>query len=120
MVDPPSGALLEMALNFRSVEDGSLVSVQRLENGSSTFSIRSETKVAEGIVVPDYIRISIPVFENGPTYGLGARFRYRTKPGLVFWYELDRPHKVLEAAFKETWEKIAEETNGVILLGSPG
>ena len=33
--------------------------------------------------------------------------------------ELVRPHKTLEAAFRATWQRIAEETTAVILLGMP-
>lgn len=38
---------------------------------------------------------------------------------LKIWYELVRPHKVLEAAFRAVWAQIEEQTGTKILLGSP-
>ena len=66
--------------------------------------------------------LSIPVFENEAPRELDARLRYRIKPGegsLSLWFELVRPHKVLEAAFRETWSRIAGETQVPVLLGTP-
>jgi uncharacterized protein YfdQ (DUF2303 family) len=119
VVDPSGAALMEMALNFQSVEDGSLVSAVRLANGDTTFAIKSETKLAEGIKVPEFLTLRIPVFENGDVYSVRARMRYRARDKLTFWYELERPHKVLEQAFKDAWKKIADDTEAAILLGSP-
>lgn len=119
VVDPTSAAMMEMALNFQATEDGSLVSVSRLQNGDTQFAIKSETKLAEGIKMPEFVKLQIPVFENGDVYPLRARMRYRAKDKLVFWYELERPHKVLEAAFKDAWKKIGDGTAVPILLGTP-
>lgn len=119
VVDPSSAALMEMALNFEATEDGSLVSAVRLQNGDTQFAIKSETKLAEGIKLPEFLLLRIPVFENGDVYSLRARLRYRARDRLTFWYELERPHKVLEQAFKDAWKAIADGTGAVILLGNP-
>jgi uncharacterized protein YfdQ (DUF2303 family) len=119
VADPPSGSLMEMALNFQSAENGSLVSATRLANGDTTFAIKTESTIASNIKMPEYLKLSIPVFENGDLYELRARMRYRARDSLVFWYELERPHKVLEKAFRDAWATIAEDTGCSVLLGTP-
>jgi hypothetical protein len=64
--------------------------------------------------------LCISVFENEAPREIDARLRYRVKDGaLTIWFELVRPHKVLEAAFRETWARIEQETQTPILLGAP-
>jgi len=42
-----------------------------------------------------------------------------TKLQQQIWFELERPHKVLEAAFRETWARIEQATGRPMLLGTP-
>ena len=116
----PSGAeLLETALNFEAAQAGHFVSAQRLQDGSHNLVWKTDN--AGGTVrVPEHITLSIPVFENEAPRELQARLRYRTKDSaLSLWYELVRPHKVIEAAFRETWARIEEGCALPLLLGSP-
>ena len=70
--------------------------------------------------LPELLTLSIPVFENEAPRELTARLSYRIKEGrLSIWFELVRPHKLVEAAFRDTWARIAEETGVLLLLGSP-
>lgn len=119
VVVPDSTRLLELALNFEVTNGGAFRSAQRLQNGDHNITIASETAGASTVALPEFITLNIPVFENEPPRELLARLRYRAKDQLVFWYELVRPHKVLEAAFRETWARIAEGTSVPVLLGSP-
>ena len=62
------------------------------------------------------------VFENGDPWRVEAKLRYRIGDGgkLSIWYELVRPHKVIEAAVKELRATIATDTGLNILVGSLG
>lgn len=119
VIVPDSTRLLELALNFEASVGGAFRSAQRLQNGDHNLTIQSETTGASTLALPEFITLAIPVFENEAPRELQARLRYRAKDGLVFWYELVRPHKVLEAAFRETWARIGEATGVPMLLGSP-
>jgi uncharacterized protein YfdQ (DUF2303 family) len=119
VVEPGGAELLEMALNFEAAQSGQFVSAQRLSDGSQNLQWKTDNS---GTVVrlPERIALSVPVFENETPSSLDARLRYRSKDGtLTFWYELVRPHKVLELAFRAAWQRIATDTEAVILLGSP-
>jgi uncharacterized protein YfdQ (DUF2303 family) len=49
--------------------------------------------------VPDCFTLKLPVFLGGVVYQVDARLRYRINDGkLLIWYDLHRPHKVVEAA----------------------
>lgn len=124
IAEPDGGTLLEAALNFEASKAGSFRSVQRLADGSTSFEWIDETSAKAGtgrITMPPMIRLSIPVFERGKQYEMMARIRYSLRDGkLALWYELVRPHKVLEEAFLDVWATIEKDAGcGPILLGSP-
>lgn len=116
----PSGAdLLEMSLNFEAAQSGHFVASQRLHDGSHNLTWRADNSGGT-VRLPELIKLSIPVFENEAPREIDARLRYRVKEGaLSIWFELVRPHKVLEAAFRETWARIEQDTGVPILLGTP-
>lgn len=120
-VTEPAGAdLLQLALNFEAAQTGHFIAAQRLQDGSHNLAWKADNNSSGTVKLPEQIALSIPVFENEPPRQLTARLRYRVAEGkLAIWFELVRPHKVLEAAFLETWQRIRTEAGAVILLGSP-
>ncbi len=120
VAEPDGATLLEMALNFEAAQNGSFVAAQRLQDGSHNLQWKAENNASGSVRLPEQIRLFIPVFENEAPSDVHARLRYRVKEGaLHIWYELVRPHKVLEAAFRGTWQRIEQQASAVILLGSP-
>jgi uncharacterized protein YfdQ (DUF2303 family) len=120
VVSPDGATLLEMAMNFEAATAGSYVANQRLQDGSHDLQWRADNNASGSVRLPASIELSIPVFENDAWRALQARLRYRITEGkLSIWYELVRPHKVIEAAFREAWQRIADDTAVPILLGSP-
>ena len=120
VVTPDGTELLEMALKFEASQSGSFIAAQRLQDGSHNLAWKADNNASGSVKLPEQITLSIPVFENDEPTELHARLRYRVKEGtLTLWYELIRPHKVLEAAFRETWARIENDAGAVILLGSP-
>lgn len=119
VIAPSGGELLETALNFEAAQAGHFVSAKRLQDGSHNLVWKTDN-TGGTVRVPEHITLSIPVFENEAPRELQARLRYRTKDSaLSLWYELVRPHKVIEAAFRETWARIEEGCALPLLLGSP-
>lgn len=122
VVTPDGTTLLEMCLNFEAIQGGKVVATQRLQDGSVNLQFQAENVGGASVKLPDVIQLSIPVFENEKPSELSARLRYRIKRddgSITFKIELVRPHKVLEAAFRDTWARIEEGTGGQILLGTP-
>lgn len=128
IVKPDAAQMLAIALNFRVKADVAFANAVRLEDGNTELAFSNVvTGSAQGtnggkVKIPEQFRIRVPVFEglNAKTYEIDARFRYRLHDGkLSIWYELVRPHKVAEAAFKDIWAQIEKATGARILNGSP-
>jgi uncharacterized protein YfdQ (DUF2303 family) len=121
IINPDGSTMLSVALNFEASKEGNFVSATRLQDGSTNFVWKEDVNATGNkIAMPSQISLSIPVFENGEPYSVDARIKYRVQNGtLKIWYELVRPHKVLEAAFRAIWSQIEEQTATKILLGSP-
>jgi uncharacterized protein YfdQ (DUF2303 family) len=121
IVSPDGSTMLSVALNFEASKEGNFVSATRLQDGSTNFVWKEDVNATGNkIAMPSQITLSIPVFENGAPYSVDARIKYRVQNGtLKIWYELVRPHKVLEEAFRAIWSQIEEQTETRILLGSP-
>ncbi|HDR9512280.1 phosphopentomutase [Burkholderia cepacia] len=121
IVSPDGSTMLSIALNFEASKEGNFVSATRLQDGSTNFVWKEDVNATGNkIAMPSQVTLNIPVFENGAPYSMEARIKYRVQNGtLKIWYELVRPHKVLESAFRAIWSQIEEQTESKILLGSP-
>ena len=126
VIDPANGDLLEIALNFRVHSNAAFSNAVRLNDGNTEFNFTdqvegSSTGRAGKVQIPEYFTLRIPVFagREQPMYEIRARFRFRLNNGsLKLWYELIRPHKVVEEAFTHIVEKVETETGATIMLGS--
>lgn len=124
----PAGArMLDMALNFRATKEISYKGGTRLQNGSVQLDYNEVVQGSAGpqgkIVIPEEFTIAIPVWAglDQEKYELEARFRYRIGGGqLSIWYDLNRPQKVAEQAFKDTVETIEKSLGKTpIIFGTP-
>jgi uncharacterized protein YfdQ (DUF2303 family) len=121
-VNFPTGAeLLEIILDFEASKTGTFRSAARLQDGSINFVWADQNAGRDGgqVKLPPVFKLAIPVFENSEPVELNARLKYRlSECNLQLWYELERPHKVLEAAFRDLWEEI-EQLDCPVLRGTP-
>ena len=119
----PTGAqMLEMALTFEANQDMRFKSAVRLQNGGvqMAFVQDDDAQTLQKMQVFDRFSLGFPVFWNGDAYRIDARLRYRVRDGkLVFWYELIRPDKVLEAATQTLIALIREKTGNPFFFGNP-
>lgn len=119
VIEPDGASLYQLSLNFEATQSGKFVATQRLQDGSHDLQWRADNSGGT-VKLPEHITINIPVFENEAAVQMSARLRYRCKDGdLKLWYELVRPHKVLEASFREVWTRIETGCKTSILLGTP-
>lgn len=125
----PSGAdMLAIALNFKVNQSVKYGNLARLQDGNTELTYSnivdaSSTSDRGGKVkIPEQFTLEIPIFDglNSPKYKIDARFRFRLYSGaLTLKYELSRPHKAVEQAFKDLWRQIEKETKASILHGTP-
>jgi uncharacterized protein YfdQ (DUF2303 family) len=126
IVDPPGAHMLEIALNFRVNDRVAFSNPVRLANGRTEFQFQhlvdGHAEGAAGkIAIPEEFRIELPVWAglDQPRCSVAARFRYRLKDGgLRIWYQLVRPHKVVERAFADLVGEVTQSC-GQVLFGRP-
>jgi len=120
---PPAADMLEISRTLEAKKKVNFASGIRLANGQNQLTYEEEISgtAAKGqIQVPEEFTIGIPVLEGGIKYAVTARLRYRIFDGgkMNMWFELVRPHKILEDAIKEVWFQIEQETALTVLNGS--
>lgn len=121
-VKPDAATMIEIARTLEAKKKVNFASGIRLSNGQNELTYEEEitgTASKGKIPLPELFTIGISVLEGGPKYAVTARLRYRIadKGQLTIWYDLERPHKVLEDAAKQVWEAIEKATGHQIYNG---
>lgn len=124
VAQPPAAEMLEISRTLEAKKKVNFASGIRLSNGQNELTYEEEIKGTAGkgkFTVPEEFTIGIPVLEGGERYAVKCRLRYRISDsgGLLMWYDLLRPQKILEDAVLEVWTKITENTSVNVYHGSP-
>jgi uncharacterized protein YfdQ (DUF2303 family) len=105
VIEPAGTVLLEVASSLQAKTDVNFSAAKRLDNGQVQFVYQENTQATAGggsIDIPREFVLGMRLFKGAAGYRLKARLKYRLGGGkLKFWYELDRPHLAIEAAFNE-------------------
>jgi uncharacterized protein YfdQ (DUF2303 family) len=122
IAEPPGATVLQVCRSLEAKKDVTFVSSVRMADGSTQFLYEEEIKgtAAKGTLdIPDAFVLGLRPLRGGDAYKVEAKFRYRIKDGtLTMWYDLVRPHKVMEAALGDVYKKIESETSRSILKGT--
>lgn len=123
IVDPPGAYMLEISRSLEAKKKVNFASAIRLSNGQTELTYEEEIQgtAAKGkLNIPEQFSLGISVLDGTDLYRVDARLRYRISEGnLVMWYDLLRPHKVLESAVMDVWKEIEAKTEQTIFNGSP-
>lgn len=123
IVEPSAADMLEISRTLEAKTKVNFASGIRLDNGQVDLTYQETIEGTAGkgkLQIPETFAVGIAVLEGGPKYKVTARLRYRIKDGsLALWFDLLRPHKVLEDAVLDIWKQIAEQTGQTILNGDP-
>lgn len=119
---PPAADMLEISRTLEAKKKVNFASGLRLSNGEHqiTYEEQIEGASAKGrLQVPETFSIGIAVLEEGDRYQVEARLRYRIADGgkLTMWYDLLRPHKILEDAVTFAWKWLETELGETIVHG---
>jgi len=121
IAQPDAADLLEIVTTLQAKKKVNFVSGLRLSNGANEFTYEEQVEgsAAKGkLQIPEEITLGIPVFENGQAYAVQAKFRYRIQEGrLAMWYELVRPHVIVQDAMEELRADIEAKTGLSALNG---
>lgn len=121
IVEPAGADMLEISRSLQAKKKVNFVSGIRLSNGQTEFTYEEDIQgtAAKGkLQIPEIFKLGIKVLEGGEAYAVECRLRYRINEAvLIMWYEIVRPHKIIEDAVADVWRVIAEKTEKVILRG---
>jgi uncharacterized protein YfdQ (DUF2303 family) len=123
VVEPAGAELLEIARTLETKQDVAYSSGIRLDNGAARIHydevIKGTANTQAGIVeIPTQFTLQMQVIRGGSAFRFPARLKYRIKDrALILWYEIVRPHKILEQALNETVAAIQEATGLTIRKG---
>lgn len=127
IVSPDPAALLDVAQLLKGKKTVTFKSGRNLANGAVQFEYAETIETTGGqsrrddsMEVPGQFVLQLVPFGGDVGIEIKARLRYRidNQGKLSFHYKLDRPHKVVEASFIRTREKIEQETKLPVLIGS--
>lgn len=123
IITPDPARMIEIALNFRIRADQSVSLVQRLSDGDLQVSFTNTVAASsKAFSIPEMFTIDLPVFEglSAPKYRIDCRLRYRLKDQkLSIWYELVRPHRLIELAFHSMVTEIEAACDSPLFRGRP-
>lgn len=124
IINPVGAEMLEMCRLLEAKKRVEFVSGVRLANGENELSYQESISGTVGngkLPVPEAFTIAVQPFEGADRFSVEARLRYRIGDDkkLVMWFDLDRPHKVLEVAISDVWKLIEEILGVTILNGTP-
>lgn len=121
IMEPANNRMMEVALGFAVTTGASFSNPVNLDTGEVKFAYTIENKQGT-IDIPKAFVIEIPVFRGleARKYRIEVRFRYKARDGNVTMrFELVRPHKVIEQAFKDELEIVREKTGALVIFGEP-
>jgi uncharacterized protein YfdQ (DUF2303 family) len=125
---PDPAKFMDIALNMRVKQGQVFGNKVNLNDGNIvleyTNAVEGSAQSAGGgkLSIPEKFEISIPVFKglDAKRYTIEARFRYRLSNGaLKIQYDLIRPAKVMEQAFKDMLAEIEKAAKTAVLFGTP-
>ncbi len=121
-VQSPSAATLgQMALNLEASGSSEFKSSKRLEDGSVHFHYAQEVNgTSNGVPVPKEFKIMLRPYIGSDAVAMTAKFRFNKDGGrLTMGLDLMLAEQTKRAAFDSIVEKIAADTDRVVLWGRP-
>lgn len=112
IIKPSHAEMIQVSTNLSAKKSVQFSQATRLDNGQSQLlyqeDVKGSVETKGGTMkVPDGFTLKLAVFLGGASYQLEARLRYRIDDGkLQIWYDLHRPHKVVEAATQAVTQAI--------------
>lgn len=117
IVEPTADIILKLARELEAKRSVDFGQATRLDTGVTSIrfqeTINASTTTGE-IALPDTFALGIAVFKGGEKYKVPCRLRYsvprQAGEGLKMGYVIDRPYKLIDAAFDDLVAVIAEKT----------
>ena len=121
IADPAGADILDVTRSLEAKKSVEFRSSIRLQDGSSQLTY-DETVVGKGrgnLMIPEEFTLGLAPYEGSDVFKVIARLRYRITEGrLELWYDLRRPHTVLEQVFTDAVTAVQAGLEITAWLGS--
>lgn len=114
--------IMELSRGIDVRVDEKVVNAYRVSDGSFAIQYTVDNKDASGkpLNLPEWFALGIPVFQNGQSYQIPLRLRFRVKDGAVSWhFEMYRKNDIFNAAFDRDCNQAAADTALPLFNGTP-
>lgn len=119
IVHPDHAEIIEICRDLEATQGAQFKSRTRLENGDLSFKYESETRITNDVVVPEEIRLSIPLFYGEEPTEIRAKFRFRVSDGgLKLGFKWHRVEYQRQDKFHEMAMEASNETACDLFMGS--
>lgn len=123
--EPHAQQLLTVATTISATTGIEFKAARRLQDGQAQLqyveTIDAKAGADGALTIPKTFDLGLRLFKNGDGYKLTARLKYRLGGGGVkFWYELERPERAIEDAFRGYVARVSEESGYLVLIGVAG
>lgn len=121
---PEPAIMIEVARSIEGTRAAKFKTGIRLANGDTQFTYEESTNAVASkgqVEIPEKFTLAIPVFQGGDRWRIEARLRYRidSNGNLAMWFDMLRPHKVMETALDDVVQAIKAQTDIQPLHGDP-
>lgn len=103
--------LLRVATTIQANTSIVFGSSKRLQDGQTQLTYTENVDASAGggsLTIPKEFRLGLRIYQGDEDgYPFTARLKFRLGQGVKFWYELDRPERVVERAFDDYAAKVA-------------
>lgn len=119
VLSPAAGTMVEISRDFEATVGQTYKSSIRLENGDRKLNFETETKVQNGVIIPDKFTLLIPIYNGEDPEELTCKFRWRAQGGggVGLGFEWHRVEYQRRAHFAEIATAASEETGLAMFMG---
>ncbi|AZV00169.1 hypothetical protein pben1_p12 [Paracoccus phage vB_PbeS_Pben1] len=116
---PEAATMIEISRDFEATVGQVYKSAVRLDNGDRKLVFESDTKVQEGVIIPEKFTLSIPIYNGEEPEELTCLFRWRAAGGggVGLGFQWHRVEYQRRAHFTQIATAASEETGLPVYMG---
>jgi len=116
---PEAATMIEISRDFEATVGQTYKSTIRLDNGDRKMVFETETKVQNGVIIPEKFMLSIPIYNGEEPEELTCLFRWRAQGGgaVGLGFQWHRVEYQRRAHFAQIATTASEETGLPVFMG---
>ena len=116
VIDPGAAEMMDIIMNFEALKRVTFRQSTRLNDGQRQFLYHEENEVKGQIVLPEFVRLHLPVYEGMEPDMIKVRVRYRINDGKLTFIFLIHERQRLETTAFERCEDALKVARPTLLI----